>query len=346
MKKRVSFLVKDECFLNNRFFARNDSLMRDGLNDRYIAFYDLLTKFDIEIGTQDLVDPRSADLVIMHDFSPKLWNLIPNKKNIKKYLLAYEPQVVNNDNWKTSTLALFDRVFTWNLKLINNKHVIWLPLSMRLEFAEANWEQFRQRIFCGSVYSFKPSSKKNSLYNNRLFDTLSLSRLNPGQVHLYGQGWSRIAENNLNIIGKLSLLFQLRGFLPSEIMSIYRGTIEKKNPTLRQYKFSLCYENMSGVSGFVTEKLFDVMKAGSIPIYLGAQDITDLVPESCYIDRRKFRSIGNLNSHLHSFNSEDYNYMLMAQEKFVKSHFGNIFQASTWAKTLGEWLLRDLDLEQ
>ena len=43
---------------------------------------------------------------------------------------------------------------------------------------------------------------------------------------------------------------------------------DRKEEYLRQYRFNLCPENSLG-EGYITEKLFDSISAGCIPIYWG-----------------------------------------------------------------------------
>ena len=41
---------------------------------------------------------------------------------------------------------------------------------------------------------------------------------------------------------------------------------------------------MRNVNGYVTEKIFDAFKAGCVPVYWGAENITKYVPAECFID--------------------------------------------------------------
>lgn len=63
------------------------------------------------------------------------------------------------------------------------------------------------------------------------------------------------------------------------------------------YLFGLCYENMRHAPGWITEKLFDCMRANCIPIYWGAPNIADFVDPGMFIDRTQFK----LNAELESF---------------------------------------------
>jgi hypothetical protein len=44
------------------------------------------------------------------------------------------------------------------------------------------------------------------------------------------------------------------------------------------------------MNGYITEKIFDCLYAGTIPLYLGALDISKYIPSTVYVDCRKFSS--------------------------------------------------------
>jgi len=56
------------------------------------------------------------------------------------------------------------------------------------------------------------------------------------------------------------------------------------------YKFVIAFEDVHE-KDFVTEKFFDPLLAGSVPIYLGAPNIADFAPgDNCFVDVRRFES--------------------------------------------------------
>ncbi|MEO8456122.1 MAG: glycosyltransferase family 10, partial [Sphingomicrobium sp.] len=59
------------------------------------------------------------------------------------------------------------------------------------------------------------------------------------------------------------------------------------------------FEN-AAMPGWLTEKLFDNLRVGTIPIYWGATDIASLMPPDCYIDMREFRGYPDLLKYLKS----------------------------------------------
>lgn len=67
-----------------------------------------------------------------------------------------------------------------------------------------------------------------------------------------------------------------------------------------QYKFYLAFEN-SQHKGYVTEKLWQALMMGSIPVYWGAPDVTDLLPHPDAIIRvSDFSSLKKLAEYIES----------------------------------------------
>eukprot|EP01049_Picozoa_sp_SAG25_P008451 SAG25_NODE_761_length_5514_cov_23.676822_3_plen_451_part_00 len=72
----------------------------------------------------------------------------------------------------------------------------------------------------------------------------------------------------------------------------------RKMALLRRYKFTLAYEN-SRAKGYVTEKFFQPLVAGSVPVYWGAPDVAQFAPHThSYIDASTFRDADALAQHL------------------------------------------------
>lgn len=71
-----------------------------------------------------------------------------------------------------------------------------------------------------------------------------------------------------------------------------------KHATIARYKFTFAFENCID-RDYVTEKLFDPLIAGSVPVYLGAPNVRDFAPgEQCLIDADEFDGPRALAAHL------------------------------------------------
>ena len=88
---------------------------------------------------------------------------------------------------------------------------------------------------------------------------------------------------------------------------------------LPQYRFSLCYENIHDEPGWVTEKIFDCMRAGCVPIYWGTPNITDYVDADAFIDRRRFNSDSELEAYLLSITEKEYERFQEAMQDYLAS---------------------------
>jgi len=65
---------------------------------------------------------------------------------------------------------------------------------------------------------------------------------------------------------------------------------ETKTAIYRGYKFVIAFEDAHDTD-YVTEKFFEPLIAGSVPVYLGAPNINDFAPgDHCFVDVRQFES--------------------------------------------------------
>ena len=157
----------------------------------------------------------------------------------------------------------------------------------------------------------KPVSYNAELYSKRIEALAVLSKY--GSVDLYGRGWERWWSRN-------SMWFPYWRHLRT-LMSIYKGACASKYEVLSQYEFALCFENMA-MKGYITEKIFDCLYAGTIPLYLGAKDITDLIPEDAYLDCRKFSSWEEVHEKVMNMSTAEVESMRAAGRSFIQGGQG------------------------
>jgi len=153
-----------------------------------------------------------------------------------------------------------------------------------------------------------PRSFRAQLYGKRIKVMAELAKSD--KVDLYGRGWNQWWSH--------------RSMWPPywrhyrTLMSIYKGTCESKYEVLSRYNFSLCFENMS-MDGYVTEKIFDCLYAGTIPIYMGAKDIENYLPQRTYIDFLKFCTVKALEEFLAGLSIGEITDMRQAGKEFMKT---------------------------
>lgn len=102
------------------------------------------------------------------------------------------------------------------------------------------------------------------------------------------------------------------------IRSLNVKSIDDKVATLRNYKFSICFENCV-FPGYITEKIFDCFSAGCIPIYLGAPDIAEVIPPDTFIDFRNFNNFLELENYITNLSYIETQKYLDAINRFIIS---------------------------
>jgi hypothetical protein len=96
-------------------------------------------------------------------------------------------------------------------------------------------------------------------------------------------------------------------YLRNRRLDVDRGR-ETKLDTIARYKFTLAFEN-SVAPDYVTEKFYDPLVAGSVPVVLGAPNVRDFAPgENCYLDIRDFDGPRALADRLRELGTQDDQY--------------------------------------
>lgn len=112
----------------------------------------------------------------------------------------------------------------------------------------------------------------------------------------------------------------------------YGGLVENKEHILKNYKFCICFENTKNMNGYVTEKIFDCMHAGCIPIYLGAPNITQYVPADCFIDMRNFKNYEELQKFIMHMSEETYAIYIKNIKQFLSSENAKLFSIENFVR--------------
>jgi hypothetical protein len=174
------------------------------------------------------------------------------------------------------------------------------------------------------------------LYTERIKAIRWFEDNHPEDFDLYGNGWDRYHFEGIFLgikiarLNRLKFLTKLlRPYYPS-----YRGSIKSKRETYQKYKFAVCYENVKDAEGYITEKIFDCFFGGSVPIYLGVQNITRHIPQNTFINKRNFDTYEDLYAYIKNMPDVKYLDYLEAIKKFLKSMQAYPFSAEYFADTI------------
>lgn len=346
--KRI--LVHFPDFLYGRLF---DPYMRDNYADPYIYLKKRVRTLGYELNTSDQYPVRDCEWLFFFD-APSVLGLsglpgwlrgwhrrLRGRKPIRDLysealtaglgerlvLFLWEPPSIIQSNSDPELHASFPVVFTWNDALVDGKKFHKIRYPQVGHFPKCAPVPFRDKKLLVNISMNKRSPHPQELYSARRRSISHFERAQPNQFDLYGIGWNRAARWQERLLPFIRPRY-----------SSYRGTVKNKRDVLPRYRFSLCYENISDQPGWITEKLFDAMRADCVPIYLGAPNVTDYVDAEAFIDRRQFKSDAELEKYLVSITESPYERYQEAIKSYLASDRFKAFLPPAFADTIIEVL--------
>lgn len=272
-------------YLNNKVFDAHDKyLNRDDCLSCFRELKNKLGEAGFLLATQDIHPAQASEVVIYSDMPKKLPAL---EDAHKSYLIIFESELIVPRNWKKSNHQHFRKIFTWDDRWVDNQKYFKINFSQKIPLATSLplTLDHKDKNFV-LVSSHKMVKHPLELYSKRIEAIRWFEKKAPEQFDLYGMGWHQRTFSG-RFLRQLNRFARLRNFRPPHFPS-YRGKIENKCQVMQKYRFSICFENARDIPGYITEKIFDSMLSGCVPIYWGAPNIDQFVPKECYIDFADF----------------------------------------------------------
>lgn len=232
----------------------------------------------------------------------------------KLIVFIWEPPTVKPELYQQNFHDYLAKIFTVDDLLVDNKKYFKLVYPCFRPKISLKPLDFKKKKGYVLINANKTSNHPYELYSARKDVINFFEKQYLQQLDLYGKGWDVRLKS-------------------------YRGKIpwSAKWKCLSQYRFCVCYENITNIYGYVTEKIFDCFEAGCVPIYWGASNITDYIPKGCFVDRRDFNTMQDLYIYLKNVSQEAYNDYLKNIKAYLQSEkiklftyeslFENIFEA-------------------
>lgn len=223
-----------------------------------------------------------------------------------------EPPVVNEINTPKGYQFLsrfFPYILTWNSEWVDGKLIFKrnIPFHFREDFGDI---KFENRKLLTSISGNKKSTHPDELYSEREKVITYFEKNYFEQFDFYGTRWD-VQKH------------------PS-----YKGLADRKTDVYHRYRFAICFENMTNIKDYVTEKIFDCLVAGIVPIYYGADNIEEYVGKDCFVDYRKYHNLEELAKYLLSVDEEEYQRYLIAGKKVLHSNILEKFSGEEYARNV------------
>lgn len=233
-------------------------------------------------------------------------NTMLDKQYVKKNVLFHcEPR-----NYNTAFFNNFDRVYTWNDDLVDNQKFFKFYYPYLTPMME-NLPEFSDKKFCCMIVS--------NWQIHRL-ECVEFFKDHSSFLDIYGSGLPYPYNQFDNYLGP--------------IKGHHSGS--EKYDTLKKYKFCMCFENTVGLRGYISEKILACFTSGCIPVYWGADNVTDYIPENCFIDFRKFKDYSELLDHIRSLSENEYQEYLKNIRLFLSSDKAKVFSVKSFNDLMEE----------
>lgn len=262
----------------------------------------------------DLDALKEFDYLVVYDVFPQQIEQLKKFPPEKLILFLWEPPSVIPENYDPQYHQIFSKVYTWRDDLVDN-----------IKYYKFHYPVLKPLLEQPIDFSFRRLSTMIVANKNSSF---------PGELYTERQKliefYEARAYQDFDLFGK---------WWPTSYVT-YQGSVDKKIDYLKYYKFCYTYENIRDVPGYVTEKIFDALEAGTVPIYWGASNVTEYVPPECFVDRRNFTSNDDLYEFLKSMPEEEHAVYLENIRNFLKSTQASLFSRrhfiNTFIKLIGE----------
>lgn len=257
-------------------------------------------------------DIQDATAVI--SFNERSERLLTNLSKIPKnkcFLFVFEPPVVVPQLYDRRLTHYFGKIFIMLDELVDSRNYFKFYYPQPYQKMLGPIPDFSEKKLCVFIAGNKFSPHPQELYSERREMVAFFKENHPEDFDLFGTEWTQYSA-------------------PSP---------PNKWDIIKNYKFCFCYENMKKQNGYVTEKIFDAMVGGAVPIYLGATNIEEYIPKTCFLDRRDFSSLEELYNFMKRMDGNTYDSYIQSIRDYFKTPQAQLFSIDNFIQAIKDHLL-------
>jgi hypothetical protein len=229
-------------------------------------------------------DQLNCDVFVAvdHDINDEKILSLRNKSGKKNILLRSEPSCVLPEGYQPRSTNLYDRIITFGYP--SGKDT-------------SHWPQYWDE---GALTNLKSNrieervvvinANKLNLYSSERYTLRREALVALPQLDLFGEGWNQSLKSRL----KTLIIEMLKQPLAVSLKNLSHArrwfqswpktqAPENKEVILQKYKISLVIENDSS---YLSEKLFDAITSGCIPVYVGPRVEQFKIPTSLVVEAK------------------------------------------------------------
>jgi len=359
--KQISIFPPWEPWLGNRMFEAAEGCVYSSALRRW---KELASHSGFQLDTSDICPPAEADVVWFMDL-PRSKRVVDEARRsaragtpfvlqILESPLLFPAAFVEANRQSFDTIVSFEFArdegghFTYKLPVEPEPRYEGLPFAGRKLAVMVNtnrvegWLATRKPGLTGlpgiggyfsgwkmpSGHFIRPA--RGELYSWRRHLARTAENDGGGRLDIFGPGWQGEAVSWFPLANKRSYLCHRTGNVERDASS----PKQDKRARLSNYRFVIAVENCRNSRGYISEKIFDAMLGGSVPVYVGEQTITENVPAEAFIDATQFGSVRDLWRYLEAVSEEQWQAMRQAGQDYLRSAQFQPFTSEAFAQRM------------
>lgn len=276
------------------------------------------------LNTQNKHPVGQSDIVLLARPNPSLQNI----RTDKIFVWALESPISLPQPLPQDIQNYAKKIFTWRADLVDNKKTVYLPIVTRLNAGLTIDTAPKHKTVLVAMVA-RNYTTPGAIYTLRK-DTVNWFLNNhPNDFILYGSAWGPFQKS-------------LSPKQKENFATLYKGYASDKYAAVQPAKFALAYENTSHTD-YVTEKIYDVMQSGTVPVYFGAPNITDYVPANCFVNKRDFPSYEALYTFLKEMPEDKYRAYLTCIQDFLHSDKIHTLTGAYTARRIADEIFKSVE---
>ena len=256
------------------------------------------------------------DLIVSNNYHSYL-----EKHARKTILVLNEPPIIVKEHAQVERLKRFLVVYTWNHDLcrMQNFEPYFFPAENQIPATTKGIPSFEEKKLACMIASCLTINHPTELYSERKAIAKYYQKKHPTDLDLFGwRGWGQ------------------------KYAPIFQGRAHNKIETMQKYRFCYCYENWKSNTHYISEKIYDAFNALCIPIYLGSNQITKLIPKETFIDARDFKNVDHIHYFISHMSKQTYQKYIDAIIEFRLSEHRKLATTETFHEQITEKILEIL----
>ncbi|MDO8641773.1 MAG: glycosyltransferase family 10 [Nitrosarchaeum sp.] len=288
----------------------------------WVWYHYLINPPPIKNATLDTVPTKDDWLIVFQPYSADrreiVEAIIDRFEYSKRVLIHYEGRYRQPHGFKLRYQQKFGRIYTYSSTDVDGDTIKYMPIPLWVTLDDCKPIGNRSKLICSVVTNCNRDREPRGIIIEK-FKNLGMD--------IYGGAGKPVPGDTVV------------SSVPGDKVKLAMNKYQAKLAVMSDYTFAFAIENQLDL-GHVTEKPFDAIAAGCIPVYLGPLDACKFIPKSCYIDYRDFWSEVDVMNYIRNLSKE----RIQEYQRSIMTHQKTLVGMRTFESCM-RFLCKDLGIE-